>query len=45
MAAIKHISAQWLVKMWEYVMDNPQFMLEITTQLVDDIGHGFSYLL
>ena len=27
MGAIKHISAQWLVKMWEYIMDNPQFIV------------------
>ena len=28
MAAIKHISAQWLVKMWEYIVGNPQFVVK-----------------
>ena len=27
MGSIKHISTQWLVKMWEYIMDNPQFIV------------------
>ena len=27
MGEIKHVSAQWLVKMWEYIMDNPQFIV------------------
>lgn len=27
MGAMKHISAQWLVKMWEYIIDNPQFIV------------------
>lgn len=28
MGVIKHISAQWLVKMmWEYIIDNPQFIV------------------
>ena len=26
MGAIKHINAQWLVKMWEYMIDNLQFI-------------------
>ena len=27
MGTIKHISAQWLVKMWEYIIDNLQFIV------------------
>ena len=26
-ARMKHISTNWLVEMWEYIVDNPQFIV------------------
>ena len=27
LARMKHISTNWLVEMWEYIVDNPQFVV------------------